>query len=200
MRQLILASASPRRRQLLGLLNIGFQVIPARGEEVLDTSDPVLAVRELSRQKAAEVAGWVEGEALVIGADTVVALGGEILGKPTSREHAFAMLAKLQGNTHSVFTGVTLLEKEGQGIVQSRTFVEETRVAIGSMTDRQIWEYINRNESMDKAGAYAIQGPFGVFVQGIAGDYNNVVGLPLSRLYRELLEMGTDLLEEWRNP
>ena len=120
------------------------------------------------------------------------------MGKPESREHAFAMLLKLQGNIHSVFTGVTLLEKDRQSIIQSRTFVEETRVSVGPMTERQIWDYINREESMDKAGAYAIQGPFGVFIQGITGDYNNVVGLPLSRLYREFLEMGIDPLEEWK--
>lgn len=194
MKQIILASASPRRKELLGLLKMDFRIVPARKEEVLTTSDPEEAVRELSSQKAWEVAENAGPDTLVIGADTVVALDGEILGKPAGEEGAFAMLWKLQGRTHSVFTGVTLvgIEKDGKW---SRTFAEETKVTISPMTRSQIRNYVNHGESLDKAGAYAIQGIFGAFVERIEGDYNNVVGLPLSRLYRELCETGEVVVE-----
>ncbi|MBQ8184202.1 MAG: septum formation protein Maf [Lachnospiraceae bacterium] len=198
MKQIILASASPRRKELLGLLNTEFQIFPAVGEEVLTTSDPARAVQELSGQKAREVACRIfaetEGEVLVIGADTVVALDGEILGKPGSLEEAFSMIEKLQGRTHSVFTGVTVIDRDVSGQERSRTFAEETFVTVSPMTETQIWTYVNRGESLDKAGAYGIQGVFGAFVESIQGDYNNVVGLPVSRLYRELYDMGVDLL------
>ena len=191
MKQMILASASPRRKELLGLLETDFQIVPARKEEVLTTSDPGTAVRELSRQKAWEVAEKSGPDTLVIGADTVVALDGEILGKPAGEEGARAMLKKLQGRTHSVCTGVTVIGV-GKEDTWSRTFAEETRVTISPMTDAQIQNYVNHGESLDKAGAYAIQGVFGVFVERIEGDYNNVVGLPVSRLYRELRQAGED--------
>lgn len=196
MRQIILASASPRRKELLGLLGISFQIIPAAGEEVLTTSDPKEAVKELSWQKAREVAADAKEHALVIGADTVVALDGEILGKPGSMQGAFAMIQKLQGCTHSVYTGVTVIEKGAEGQADhSFTFAEETQVTVSPMTEQQIWNYVNLGESLDKAGAYGIQGAFGVFVEQIHGDYNNVVGLPVSRLYRELYQAGIDLFE-----
>lgn len=196
MRQIILASASPRRKELLGLLGVEFQIQPAVGEEVLTTNNPAEAVKELSRQKAEEIAGKTSGTVLVIGADTVVAQDGEILGKPGSPECAFDMIKKLQGRTHSVFTGVTVIEKgaEKETAVRSLTFAEETKVVVAPMTDAQIWDYVNLGESLDKAGAYGIQGIFGAFVEKIDGDYNNVVGLPVSRLYRELYAIGIDLL------
>lgn len=190
MKQIILASASPRRKELLGLLERDFQIVPARKEEVLTTSDPGKAVRELSGQKAWEVAENAGLDTLVIGADTVVALDGEILGKPGDEKGACAMLRKLQGRTHSVFTGVTVIGTERDGRTWSHTFAEETKVTISPMTETQIEDYVNHGESLDKAGSYAIQGVFGVYVERIEGDYNNVVGLPLSRLYRELCEAG----------
>lgn len=189
MKQMILASASPRRKELLGLWKIDFQIVPAKKEEVLTTREPEEAVCELSRQKAEEVAEQFGEGSLIIGADTVVALDGEILGKPGSEKGAFDMLQKLQGHTHSVFTGVTVIGKE-KGESWSRTFVEETRVTVVPMTEVQIWNYVNHGESLDKAGAYAIQGFFGTFVEKIEGDYNNVVGLPLSRLFQELMAAG----------
>ncbi len=191
MKQIILASASPRRRELLGLWKIDFQIVPARGEEILTSGDPKEAVCALSRQKAEEVAEQFGPGFLIIGADTVVALDGEILGKPGSEKGAFDMLNKLQGHTHSVFTGVTLIGKEQKGSWR-RTFAEETKVTVMPMTETQIWDYVNQGESLDKAGAYAIQGFFGTFVEKIEGDYNNVVGLPLSRLYRELAAAGEE--------
>lgn len=191
MKQVILASASPRRRELLGLWKIDFQVVPARKEEVLTTREPGEAVCKLSRQKAEEVAGQFGEGSLVIGADTVVVLDGEILGKPGSEKGAFDMLYKLQGHTHSVFTGVTVAGKE-KGENWSLTFAEETKVTVARMTEAQIWNYVNLGESLDKAGAYAMQGFFGTFVEKIEGDYNNVIGLPLSRLYRELAAVGRE--------
>ncbi len=198
MNKIILASASPRRKELLGLLGVKFDIQPAVGDEILTTTNPEEAVKELSAQKAGEVAGTISGHALVIGADTVVAQDGEILGKPTSEQEAFEMIKKLQGRTHSVFTGVTVLEKrpDREDYVRSMTFAEETKVVVASMSDKQIWDYVNLGESMDKAGAYGIQGIFGAFVERIDGDYNNVVGLPVSRLYRELYAAGIDLLDK----
>ena len=197
MRQIILASVSPRRRELLGMLGVQFQIQPAVGEEILTTTDPAEAVKELSAQKAGEIAEKADGDTLVIGADTVVALDGEILGKPGSNEGAFAMIKKLQGRTHSVFTGVTVIDCGGRKReTRIRTFAEETKVIVSAMTDQQIWDYVNLGESLDKAGAYGIQGAFGVFVEKIDGDYNNVVGLPVSRLYRELCAIGIDLLND----
>ena len=201
MRQIILASASPRRKELLGLLRVEFKIQPAVGEEVLTTTNPSDAVKELSAQKAGEIAEHAVGHVLIIGADTVVSQDGEILGKPVSEQDAFDMIKKLQGNTHSVFTGVTVLEKteEQEGYLRSITFAEETKVVVAPMSDKQIWDYVNLGESMDKAGAYGIQGIFGAFVERIDGDYNNVVGLPVSRLYRELYAAGIDLLAKENN-
>lgn len=180
----------------MGLLHREFSVIPAQGEEVLTTRNPAQAVKELSRQKAEEVEGRTKGEALILGADTVVALEGEILGKPASEEEAFAMLKKLQGKVHSVFTGVTILVRDAAGGCVRATFAEETRVTVSPMTDAQILWYIGQKESLDKAGAYGIQGAFSIFVEGIEGDYQNVVGLPLSRVYREAGKLGVDLMGE----
>jgi len=180
----------------LGLLGVDFKIVPAVGEEVLTTYDPAEAVKELSSQKAWEIAKKSAGHVLIIGADTVVAQDGEILGKPGSDEEAYEMIQKLQGRAHSVFTGVTVIEKTDETDVQVSTFAEETRVFVSPMTERQIWNYVHLGQSMDKAGAYGIQGEFGVFVEKIDGDYNNVVGLPVSRLYRELYAMGIDLLDK----
>lgn len=192
MNRIILASASPRRRELLGKLELPFEVIPSGAPEVITTHKPEEAVEALSLLKAKDIFGKQEKEEglLVIGSDTVVAFDGQILGKPESMEHAFSMLKKLQGNTHQVYTGVTLCTiKEGKEVI--RTFHECTEVTFYAMTEDEIWDYIrtkegDRPECMDKAGAYGIQGKGALLVEKICGDYNNVVGLPLARLNREI--------------
>lgn len=210
MSMIILASGSPRRKELLEQIGLEFEVCPAKGEEVITTTIPHEAVLELSRQKAEEVAGGIAaylehgipskllGEAkgqdiLVIGADTVVAYGNKILGKPKDEENAREMLSLLSGNTHSVYTGVTCVFISADGKTGEHSFYEKTDVSMCLMSQEQIKRYIATGEPMDKAGSYAIQGRCAVYVRKINGDYNNVVGLPVGRLYQELLALGIDL-------
>ena len=179
---LILASASPRRRELLSLINDNFTVIPAKGEEIADkTLPPHLLVQELAKQKAAEVADAHQSDT-VIGADTLVFLGTEIMGKPTDATDAKRMLTMLSGNTHTVITAVAIAQN---GAV-AKVFAEETKVEFFSLTDDEITAYIATGEPMDKAGAYGIQDKGALLVKGITGDYYNVMGLPVSRMYREI--------------
>ena len=188
MDKIILASQSPRRRELLTQIGLDYQVIPSTVEEVITETDPKLVVQELSRQKAEDVAGSVlrdrEG-ILVIGADTVVSYQGQILGKPVDTDDAVRMLSMLQGNAHSVFTGVTLIRR-GLKETWQVTFAEETRVHMYPMTEAEIRWYVGTGEPMDKAGAYGIQGLCARFVEKIEGDYNNVVGLPVGKIWQEL--------------
>ena len=156
-----------------------------------------MLVEELSRLKALDIFEKQDKKekTLVVGADTVVAFEGEVLGKPQSSQHAFCMLQKLQGNTHQVYTGVTLCAlQEGRPII--RTFHECTEVTFYPLTPEEIWEYIESGEPMDKAGSYGIQGTFAKYVKSIEGDYYNVVGLPVSRLNQELKKMRTENHEE----
>ena len=195
MRRIILASQSPRRRELLARLGFPFEVVPSGADEDVDTSDPIKAVEELSLRKAEWVLrGVLEGN-LVIGSDTVVVLDGEILGKPKDEEDAFHMLTRLSGRTHHVCTGVTLAmkerpENEKQEVIRETSFHEVTEVHVARMSPEEIRRYIATGEPMDKAGAYGIQGAFAPYISGITGDYYNVVGLPLCHLYQELREGG----------
>lgn len=185
--RIILASASPRRRELLGQVGITPEIIPSTKEEVISSSDPEQVVLELSRQKARDVAADRGKGAIVIGADTVVAAGGEILGKPENTQDAVRMIELLQGNIHQVYTGVTLiLTGEKEHMV---SFVERTDVHVYPMTSEEILHYVTSGESVDKAGAYGIQGRFAAYIQGIAGDYSNVVGLPVGRTCQELKKL-----------
>ena len=189
MSRIILASGSPRRKELLNQIGIEFEVITSTCEENARAELPGELVKILSMTKAADVAGKIEKEAdddvLIIGADTVVVCNGEILGKPKNEQDAFDMLKKLQGKTHSVFTGVTLISlRYGKELFHS--FDAETKVKVSLMNDDEIRNYISSGEPMDKAGAYGIQGVFAKYIEGIEGDYYNVVGLPISRLYQEL--------------
>ena len=186
--EVVLASASPRRKEILSNAGIRFTAIPAEGEEIRNTTEPVALVKKLSMDKASEVAGRCGKELLVIGADTVVAVDGEILGKPADEAEAMTMLTKLQGRTHSVYTGVTLLYKGVFGDTVEQ-FAEETKVHVLPMSKEEIERYIRTDEPMDKAGAYGIQGRFAEYVSGIEGDYLNVVGLPLSRLVAEVKKL-----------
>lgn len=186
--RMILASASPRRKELLEQAGVEFEIIPAVGEEVITDSLPQQAVLDLSAQKAAEVAAKVQGDAIVLGADTVVAFGGRILGKPKDEADAKQMLSMLSGNMHSVYTGVSIVVKQS-GESRPYSFYEETEVTMYPLTEEQIISYIRSGEPMDKAGAYGIQGKGAVFIEKIQGDYNNVVGLPIARVFRTLEEV-----------
>lgn len=173
---------------------ISFEISQAQGEEITAKETPAEIVEELSYQKADEAAQryqkkYKNDTVVIIGADTIVASGKEIMGKPKNAADAAAMLAKLQGDTHQVYTGVTLIVLE-KGLEKRRreviTFHEKTDVHMYPMTSEQIAAYVATGEPMDKAGAYAIQGKCAVYIKGINGDYNNVVGLPVARLMHEL--------------
>ena len=192
---IVLASGSPRRKELLAKTGLKFSVVVSGGEEKAETSDPAETVEKLSLDKASAVADLLQAEKepqLIIGADTVVACDGEILGKPSDREDAFRMLWKLQGQTHQVYTGVTLLLKK-KHTRQAHTFSEKTDVQFYPVSREELLAYIETGEPMDKAGSYGIQGGFGIYVKGICGDYNNVVGLPVGRLVYELKKLGIDI-------
>lgn len=195
MSKIILASASPRRKELLAKAGISFTVIPAAGEEKRTSEDPGEAVQQLARDKAEWVAQSLaecEEGTLVIGSDTIVVFENRILGKPKDRRDAAETLEKLQGNTHQVYTGVTVLEREAGKWVE-HTFFESTDVTFYPVSREEIQDYIATGEPMDKAGSYGIQGLFGIYVKGICGDYNNVVGLPVARLFHEMKKSGINL-------
>lgn len=176
---IILASQSPRRQELLKLITSDFEIKVSNVDETLpDKITPKEAVMYLSKIKAELFA---DGDNIVIGADTVVALDGKILGKPKSEENAKEMLRFLSGRTHSVFTGVTLASDK-----KAKTFAVETKVKFFELTNEEIDAYIKTKEPFDKAGAYGIQGYGSLLVEKIDGDYFNVVGLPVSTLAREL--------------
>ena len=197
-RRVILASGSPRRRELINQIGWKPEVIPSTVEEKTEETLPDKVVESLSFQKAKDVAarllkGELEPGCLIVGADTVVAAGGKILGKPKDRKDAAEMLSAIQGDVHQVYTGVTVMvyrgkRKEGEAFA-IRTFSERTDVWVYPMTEKEIQDYIATGEPMDKAGAYGIQGRFGAFIEKIQGDYSNVVGLPIGRLYYEVKRM-----------
>lgn len=182
---IILASASPRRRELLGMICHDFSVIVSECEEIVSSTVPEEVTIELSKQKAQAVAKG-RADAVVIGADTVVSIDGEILGKPKDREDACRMLRMLSGRTHQVSTGVTILQTGADADVKGESrFAETTLVHVAPLSESELASYLDTDEPYDKAGAYGIQGMFGKFITGIEGDYNNVVGLPVHRLYEE---------------
>lgn len=181
---MILASQSPRRKELLGLITEDFRIIPAVGEEVVpEGASPENTVLTLSRQKAEEIFEKNKGE-VIIAADTIVAIDGEILGKPRDEAHAAEMLRKLSGHVHSVFTGVCVIFADGS----RENFAEETKVEFYELSEREIADYIATGDPMDKAGAYGIQEKGAANVKGIVGDFYNVMGLPVGRLARILRE------------
>lgn len=186
----ILASQSPRRKQLLESLGMEFTVMPAKGEEVFPLgASPEETVVSLSRQKAAAVAALAAEEDIIIAADTIVWHNDRILGKPADEQEAARMLSSLSGKVHQVYTGVTVRRGE---TVLSRA--ECTDVRFRKLSGREIDAYIATGEPMDKAGAYGIQGIACLFVEGIQGDYFNVVGLPVCCLGKMLKELGVELL------
>lgn len=197
-KKIILASASPRRKELLGRIGMDFEVRVSCAEERTKAKKPAGMVKELSALKASDIWGKLSEEekksCLVVGADTVVSMQGTIMGKPKDREDAVRMLTLLQGRTHQVYTGVTYVYEEGQSDTdpdlrrkyRMKSFYEKTDVLVYPMSMEEIERYVMTGEPMDKAGSYGIQGAFASYIKGIKGDYNNVVGLPVGRLYQEI--------------
>ena len=190
MKKIILASKSPRRRQLMEMTGLPFDVIVSEAPEDTDKTHPGEIVMDLSFHKAAAVAEKINKseECLIIGADTIVWLDGRALGKPADRQEARQMIKALQGREHSVFTGVSILD----GRRTASRFYCETKVRVHEMSPQEIEDYLDTGEAYDKAGAYGIQGAFGLYVDSIEGDYNNVVGLPVAALYQELKKLPPD--------
>ena len=201
MKKIVLASGSPRRKELLKLMGFQIDVKTSNKEEKITTQKPDKAVQELARMKAADIMGQFQEPCIVIGADTIVVADGyEILGKPKDKNHAFEMIKKLQGTDHKVYTGVAILEKNMDGRVEEHIFSEKTKVTVVPMSKNEIEKYLQTEvesetegekkdtiyEWKDKAGGYGIQGIFSKYISGIEGDYYNVVGLPVCRLYHEL--------------
>lgn len=184
---LILASASPRRKEIFSMLGLEFSVHVADiVESIVPGLPPEKTVMSLAAQKAAAVKEALESPMnIIVGADTVVSFQGRIFGKPKSPAEAFDMLSALSGNTHQVFTGVCLLSPAGKEVL----FYEKTDVTFFSLSEAEIWDYIETEKPFDKAGAYGIQGKAAVFVEGIQGDFFNVVGFPAARFVRTLREL-----------
>ena len=177
----ILASQSPRRKEILEMLGIDFTIIPATNEAEIPNNMPIrYGVTQVAYLKAIEVFRN-HPDSTVLGADTVVIIDNEILGKPKDKEEAFSMLKKLSGKSHQVITGVALIKK-GKTV----TFCDQATVTFAKLTDEEINDYIETNECFDKAGSYAIQGKSAKFVKKIDGDYYAVVGLPCQKLYQAL--------------
>ena len=184
---IVLASASPRRKQLLESVDIDFICVPSKIEEVFNTNkDIAVAIEDLAFQKASDVANAFPN-AIVIGADTMVVCNGQVLGKPKNEEDARTMLHMLSANTHQVISGVAIISKE-----KTIVFHETSAVTFYSLDQDIIDWYIASEEAYDKAGAYGIQGKASIFVEKINGDYFNIVGLPLAKVYRYLKEIQTN--------
>ena len=183
MNRIILASKSPRRKQLLSLLNINFEAIPADiDEEINPNNDLVKEIEKLSFQKANHIFKQHK-DCLVIGSDTIVKINNQILGKPKTYDDAKKMLEMLSNNTHEVVTGVTILVDDS-----IETFSQVAKVTFYPLTEKEIDEYIKTNEPMDKAGAYAIQGIGAKFIKSIDGDFYTIMGLPIAELYHRLIK------------
>lgn len=181
MKHIILASASPRRKEILELADLKFDIMPSNAQEITTKTAPNEVVMELASIKAKDIYEKSEKQSMIVGADTVVAYQGQILGKPTDETDAKRMLTMLSGQTHEVYTGVCVIEDE-----KIKTFYEETKVTFYEISDEQIDRYIKTGEPMDKAGSYGIQGKAAVFIKGIEGDYYNVVGFPIARFLQEI--------------
>ena len=186
----ILASSSQRRRELLTMCGYEYEIVPSGADEHIEEADPALYVRTLAERKAEEVfarlAAERPGEApVVLGADTVVCLDGSIIGKPRDERDAVRILSMLSGRTHTVYTGVAVVTAAG-----TDSEVSATLVTFEELTPEEIELYVASGEPMDKAGAYGIQGPFGMFVRAVEGNYFTVIGLPLPTAYRLLRKAG----------
>ena len=193
---LVLASSSPRRKQLLELLNVQFNVVDSNVDETVEFGpSPAQIAKMLANRKAQSVANMIGPGHIVIGADTIVVLNHRVLGKPNDRNDAIEMLLALQGKVHEVFTGIAIIDdKNSKELRKEIVQVSRTLVHMRKLTLSQIENYVDSGEPMDKAGAYAIQGFGSVFVESIEGCYFNVVGLPVSLFVNMMEELGYSLL------
>lgn len=190
-KKLFLASASPRRAEILRKLGFRIQVVASPGPEVRRSREtPALYVMRMAEEKACRASDKLRGRGLVVSADTVVVAGKEVLGKPTDKKDAARMLKLLSGRTHRVISGVALYNTE---MDELRRGFETTEVTFAQMSSEEISWYVETGEPMDKAGAYAVQGLASIFIKGIRGSHFNVMGLPLRRLYELSKEVGIDL-------
>lgn len=183
----ILASKSPRRQELLARTGFEFEVIPSDMDEIITKEVPSDVVMELAAQKAKHVYDSLDSKenVTVIGSDTIVVYRGEILGKPADKQEAYDMLSMLADRTHQVYTGVSLIINKDDE-TKIKTFFEKTDVTFYPIYKEDLRRYVESGDPLDKAGAYGIQGDFSIHIKEIHGDYNNVVGLPIGRLYQEL--------------
>ena len=188
--KVILASGSPRRKELLAQIGVAFEIKVSHKEEIITSTNPADVVKELSQMKAEDVAEGFLGPVVVLGADTVVAHSGKILGKPKDEDDAVKMIRSFAGDEHEVYTGVCIIIKEEDGTQREISFAEATKVSVYPMTESEIKEYVASGEPMDKAGAYAIQGLFAPYIKGIEGDYYNIVGFPIAGIYQKMKEEG----------
>lgn len=185
--KMILASASPRRRELMTMAGYDFEIQVSHKEEIYSATEPDEIVKELALLKAKDIADMNEKKSLIIvGADTVVAHDGKILGKPKSEQDAYDMIKGYQGDKHQVYTGIAILVYDEDGNEKIINHAVKTDVYVNEMTEEEIWTYIHSDNVMDKAGAYGIQSGFALYIEKIDGDYFNVVGLPISYVYKEL--------------
>ena len=189
--KIILASGSPRRKELLLQIGIVPEIIVSHVEEKITSDVPAEVVMSLAEQKAVDVAKEMPEGTVILGSDTVVAADGTILGKPKSHEEAYEMIRRLAGRSHQVYTGVCLVKKGPEGEADTVvSFYDETDVNVYPMTEKEIREYADSEEPMDKAGSYAVQGFFARYIDGLKGSYANVMGLPVHLVYQELKKLG----------
>ena len=189
--KIILASGSPRRKELLLQIGIVPEIIVSHVEEKITSDVPAEVVMSLAEQKAVDVAKEMPEGTVILGSDTVVAADGKILGKPKSHEEAYEMIRRLAGRSHQVYTGVCLVKKGPEGEADTVvSFYDETDVNVSPMTEKEIREYADSEEPMDKAGSYAVQGIFARYIDGLKGSYANVMGLPVHLVYQELKKLG----------
>ena len=189
-KSIILASGSPRRKELLLQIGIVPEIIVSHVEEKITSDVPAEVVMSLAEQKAVDVAKDMPEGTVILGSDTVVAADGKILGKPKSHDEAYEMIRSLAGRSHQVYTGVCIVKKGAAGGKDTVvSFYDETDVQVSGMTEAEIWEYADSEEPMDKAGAYAVQGFFARYIEGLRGSYANVMGLPVHLVYRKLKEL-----------
>ena len=205
--EIILASNSSRRKNLLTMLNVPFSVMEIGVDERVEEANymqkgvehtPYEWVRAIAAIKAEAVGNRVEGEKIIIAADTIVTYMGKILHRPFEREEAASMLRTLSGHKHTVYTGLAVMYKDADGKYETHTSVTATDVYMRELTDMEISNYVDTKEPYDKAGGYGIQGKGSLLIDRIDGDYFNVVGLPLVQLYKELSENGVNIMDFWK--
>jgi len=201
MYRIVLASESPRRKEILTQMGIPFEAIASNVEEVVEEKEPSAMVQALATIKTKDIeeklvkSGKDFADTIIIGADTMVFYKDRALGKPKDMDDAISMLQMLSNKEHEVYTGVSIRIHHSQKPLETISFAVCTKVKVQALTTEQIRNYVETGEPMDKAGAYAIQGKFGIYIKEIQGDYYNIVGFPIARIYETLLQHGIDLLK-----